>query len=93
MSKVFYGAQATDDCNTSWNAIKVYQDGNPVHLSGPYDSQDLAETMAEFHEAKDDFERKMEAMTREVLRFRELVKQYQADIEELQGSKRELPDG
>lgn len=43
----FYGAQATDDCGELWNAIKVYRDGNPIFLAGPFASQEEAEEAAE----------------------------------------------
>jgi hypothetical protein len=52
-SKVFYGAQATDDCFTEWNAIKVYQDGVPIHLGGPFKTREEAEDLADTHRTLD----------------------------------------
>lgn len=42
----FYGAQATDDSESAWQAIKVGQDGNPVILDGPFATIEEAEECA-----------------------------------------------
>lgn len=48
----FYGAQPDGD-RSEWFAIKVYRDGNPIPLGGPFNTEEEAEACAEAEHEQD----------------------------------------
>lgn len=49
----FYGTQWTDDDGAAFLAIKVYRDGNPIILDGPFATEGEAEDCATLHHQTD----------------------------------------
>lgn len=49
----YYGTQWTDDDGAAFLAIKVYRDGNPIILDGPFASEEEAEACAALHHQTD----------------------------------------
>jgi hypothetical protein len=48
----FYGTRFDPGDNT-WTAIKVYRDGNPIELGGPFETEEEAEQCADEVHAED----------------------------------------